>query len=143
MKLTVGNCLLGVFDNPDNHKFIARIDIKNIVGLLRIQGELMPNMCYIGLKLLNRISTKDEFLDAFQTEKLPNILTDVMNRQISMEVNLEALDILGHMLNSIYVKETVAMICQVENNMGLEVLAKLCIPPTTDNVYIFSTFLTS
>jgi hypothetical protein len=134
LKILIGNCLIGILEDPNNHKYVARIDIKNIISLLRLSNENMVNLGYVGLKLLNKLSAKDEFLDAFQAEKLEQILIEVLSRQISIDINIESLDILTHMLNSIYVKETVVSICQIENNLGLEIITKLCLPPTNENV---------
>ena len=133
LKANVLDALRYILENPMNHRFIARVDIKNMINVLKINSDF-PQIIYLTLQNLGHLTSRDEFLSAFLAERLEQVLIEVISKRFDHTVNLEALNILGQLINSVYGADTAQSLYKMENNFAIETLSGLCIPPTNDNV---------
>ena len=88
----------------------------------------------LGIKLLQKLCGKEEFIGVFKSEKIERVLILVLGKQYDGEVNSAAAFILNRMLHSIYSRDIVVSLISMENNLALETLSRLCLPPTNNNV---------
>jgi len=80
LRINACNTLLAVLSSPLNHRFISRVDIKNFGQLMMIDGDNGRDFALIGLKLLQKLCGKEEFIGVFKAEKIERFIILLLSR---------------------------------------------------------------
>jgi len=158
LKISAACNLQYVLEDTLTHRFVNLPDLKKVIELLEVEPERKSsknvssqrsaNSIVItqnklkaityGLNLLVLLTLREEFMEVFIKMELPKHVLSVLTiPDLPGKVLFNGLAVLKNIISSIYGKSVVRGLYKMENNAGIELLSRLCLPPTETNVSIF------